>query len=999
MIPNNIYYVFGLKKQTEEFLFIYYMSVLSAKLVNQPDHIYFYYHYMPHGKWWEKTKKLVTLKKINKIPEYWGSKKINHYAHAADKYRMDLLYENGGIYMDMDTISLRSYKFLLNRKCVMGKQVQPEGLCNAIMLVEPKSKFFKLWLDNYENYFISTKPGTNGWDLASIRLPYVLYDDIVKDGYSSKENEIVTVINPECFFLPNWNETEKIFKINNEISKNLLSLHLWESNATEFIKNIKDFDWIYKNKNTLYAKIVLELIKKYKINTGFDEKQINEMKNNSIFNVEDDLDITKIKPKDNIPNIIHQTWKTTKTPEKMDFCIESWKKLNTNYQYMLWTDEDIDNFIKEKYLDYYDLLKKLKHGIQKADLFRILVLHYYGGIYADIDFECLLPINYWNINDSKINISYEPKEHHKTNVICNALIATPKKMDILLDIIKYGENIIEKNKDEVMNSFGPLAWTKVLHNNLDLNVINTNLFYPIPDITINNEIETKYKNIIINRKYNNSYAIHYWEHSNWPRTNILDKYYKDLYPKIKINSINICGLYRNYSSYFKEYLIPKFNKLEKIYPYIQFYYYFYENDSIDSTKEILSDFCIDREAQLLTEINNTKLYERNPDKNRIENINNCRNKLLSLRPFKGEWTIMIDSDIEFHDNLISRFIAKNIPDDLVALTCNGKDHKKCKLNNNMHHYYDTLGLVYENGNSGFKYFSRNQFQSCPLEDKIERERWFNNELIKTKSSFGGLSFYKSDIINKDNVKYSVEKHKDIDFYCEHLGFNQCLVEYGDIYIDPTFIVYNVENDKYLDKINIKKWPVHPDFNLPMDLSNIYLDMDIILCSFGGCYSEVLANYLENNNYRIETDLYHKLLCHLPSVIKTNKPIIYLYRDIRDAFNMVKYGRIGSYDFNIKKLSNDKNVIISDENLLKLMIQQFNNFTKNIENNNKILFLSYDDMYTEKGLELLREFLDNNNLEKIVNTSIEKKYKFPDKLYVKYKEDINNILKFTSKMKQ
>ena len=51
-----------------------------------------------------------------------------------------------------------------------------------------------------------------------------------------------------------------------------------------------------------------------------------------------------------------------------------------------------------------------------------------------------------------------------------------------------------------------------------------------------------------------------------------------------------------------------------------------------------------------------------------------------------------------------------------------------------------------------------------------------------------------------------------------------------------------------------------------------------------------------------------------------------------------------------------------------MIQQFNNFTKNIENNNKILFLSYDDMYTEKVC--IKRILDNKIL-KIVNTSIEK----------------------------
>lgn len=64
MIPNIIHFIFGLKKQTDEFLFVYYVAILSAKLVNNPDKIYLYYHYPPFGEWWEKTKNLCELVKI-----------------------------------------------------------------------------------------------------------------------------------------------------------------------------------------------------------------------------------------------------------------------------------------------------------------------------------------------------------------------------------------------------------------------------------------------------------------------------------------------------------------------------------------------------------------------------------------------------------------------------------------------------------------------------------------------------------------------------------------------------------------------------------------------------------------------------------------------------------------------------------------------------------------------------------------------------------------------
>ena len=41
MIPKIVHYVFGLKQQTEEFLLIYCLSILSVKAVINPEKIYF----------------------------------------------------------------------------------------------------------------------------------------------------------------------------------------------------------------------------------------------------------------------------------------------------------------------------------------------------------------------------------------------------------------------------------------------------------------------------------------------------------------------------------------------------------------------------------------------------------------------------------------------------------------------------------------------------------------------------------------------------------------------------------------------------------------------------------------------------------------------------------------------------------------------------------------------------------------------------------------------
>jgi len=249
MIENICHFVFGLKKQTEEFLFVYFLSVYSCYLINKPNIIYFYYHYEPYGKWWNKLKKIPNIKfEIVEIPEYIGKKKLLCTPHKADIIRMIKLYEKGGIYLDIDTICVRPWKHLLDNDVVLGKEF-PDGICNAIMMTKPKTNFFKIWIDNYEEKFIP-----EGLREASILYPYEI---------ALNYPYLLTLLEPDVFFLPNHDETFKIFDYEYNIPNNLITLHFWESKSMTYINNINDWLWAYNNNHTLYAKIILNLINKY----------------------------------------------------------------------------------------------------------------------------------------------------------------------------------------------------------------------------------------------------------------------------------------------------------------------------------------------------------------------------------------------------------------------------------------------------------------------------------------------------------------------------------------------------------------------------------------------------------------------------------------------------------------------------------------------------------------------------------------------------------------
>ena len=90
----------------------------------------------------------------------------------------------------------------------------------------------------------------------------------------------------------------------------------------------------------------------------------------------------------NIPKIIIQTWKTNNVSEKYKSYIEKLKSLHPDYQYLFFTDEQIDLFLKNNYPSYYETYKKLPLIIQKIDFFRYIAVYHYGGFYLDLDVSC-----------------------------------------------------------------------------------------------------------------------------------------------------------------------------------------------------------------------------------------------------------------------------------------------------------------------------------------------------------------------------------------------------------------------------------------------------------------------------------------------------------------------------------------------------------------------------------------------------------------------------------
>ncbi len=87
------------------------------------------------------------------------------------------------------------------------------------------------------------------------------------------------------------------------------------------------------------------------------------------------------------PKIIHQIWLGSPVPDCFVALQESWVEhhLGRDWCYKLWTDEDVAQLHLYNQ-QFYDETKN--YGV-KSDIARLEIIYRFGGIYADMDVECL----------------------------------------------------------------------------------------------------------------------------------------------------------------------------------------------------------------------------------------------------------------------------------------------------------------------------------------------------------------------------------------------------------------------------------------------------------------------------------------------------------------------------------------------------------------------------------------------------------------------------------
>jgi hypothetical protein len=279
-IPNNFHIIYGLaenfgwdeyehhvgevgrtmkRPKADSFNIIRYLAIKSTHDTNKPDNIFFYYKHEPSGEWWDRAQKYITPIKVEPPTEIFGNP-VHNYAHQADVMRLQILIEDGGIYIDSDVLCLKSFEPLLNSgPFIMGQESNIVGkLGNCIMLSEKGAEFPQIWLREYTTF------DDNKWVDHSIVLPYHL---------STRHPNLINILDHKKFTWPLYHSEHLRWFFRNGVSyvecdysdgvvsrmggllktdedfSESYAIHLWTGKAVtnEFIKDFPDNpmeDWM-----------------------------------------------------------------------------------------------------------------------------------------------------------------------------------------------------------------------------------------------------------------------------------------------------------------------------------------------------------------------------------------------------------------------------------------------------------------------------------------------------------------------------------------------------------------------------------------------------------------------------------------------------------------------------------------------------------------------------------------------------------------------------------
>jgi hypothetical protein len=207
-IPNVAHFLYLFREPLAldhgvQFDFLSYLSVRSALLSLAPTAVYLHFAFLsPSGNSVKSKMHPVTnpwimrLHNDIQVVEHNVENPMNQpIHHIADRVRLEILRDNGGIFLDTDAFVLKPFTSILNpprpHDAVMGYEGGNRwGLRNAVFAARKDSAFIRDWVDLYAH--------GNSWYRQSHNSV------LMAKKLASKKSDQLCALSPTAFFWPTW---------------------------------------------------------------------------------------------------------------------------------------------------------------------------------------------------------------------------------------------------------------------------------------------------------------------------------------------------------------------------------------------------------------------------------------------------------------------------------------------------------------------------------------------------------------------------------------------------------------------------------------------------------------------------------------------------------------------------------------------------------------------------------------------------------------------------
>lgn len=226
--------------------------------------------------------------------------------------------------------------------------------------------------------------------------------------------------------------------------------------------------------------------------------------------------------KHGITKMIHQSWKSHDLRPDQAEWRESWHRNHPYWIHKLWTDSENYILIKESFPWLLNTYTRLPHEIFRADIARYAYMFIFGGVYVDLDFESIKPLEEL-LQNASLALAYDIRSDNGGSEIANAFMASapghPFWIHVLTSIVERAHGSTWQREKAIMET-GPGAlsrayneWSISRSKGLPIYVVPPGLIYPTQKHKSRDPCryyDQGFDPLVCKAEHPDAYALTYW---------------------------------------------------------------------------------------------------------------------------------------------------------------------------------------------------------------------------------------------------------------------------------------------------------------------------------------------------------------------------------------------------------------------------------------------------------------------------------------------------------